>query len=325
MISDNLRSLKKAVRQVLSPVPVRLSKNQKQIGVTDLALVEKSIRLNYHTGWRAESTYSPDSYRSDLEDHLYKRLELDRTTNIPWLDSVCSLPGKKILEIGCGTGSSTVALAEQGAKVIGIDIDEDALRVACDRCRIYDVDAEVIALRAEDIAESFGADAFDVIVFFASLEHMTIAERLRALRSAWTALRTGGALAIVETPNRLWYFDEHTSRLPFFHWLPDELAFEYSQFSPRQNFNNLYRLRDASSEDHFLRRGRGVSFHEFDIAIDRVQNLHVVSSLSAYQGIVRRLRTSVLDRRYKAILKVVHAGVHDGFFDPNLDLVIEKR
>ena len=32
-----------------------------------------------------------------------------------------------------------------------------------------------------------------------------------------------GLLVIVEAPNRLWLEDTHTSELPFFQWLPDNL------------------------------------------------------------------------------------------------------
>ena len=165
------------------------------------------------------------------------------------------------MEIGCGTGSSTVALVEQGAMVTGVDIDGGALIVAKERSNAYGLEAEFRLLNSVEIADTFGANAFDFVIFFACLEHMTIAERLISLRDAWGMLPSEGLLVIVDTPNRLWYFDNHTSRLPFFHWLPDELAFQYSRFSSRENFRELYREYNENSKEHFLRRGRGMSFH----------------------------------------------------------------
>ncbi|HLC78094.1 MAG TPA: class I SAM-dependent methyltransferase [Candidatus Nanoarchaeia archaeon] len=41
-----------------------------------------------------------------------------------------NLKGKKILEIGCGGAQCGVAMAKQGAKVIGIDISEEQLKFA---------------------------------------------------------------------------------------------------------------------------------------------------------------------------------------------------
>ncbi len=137
-------------------------------------------------------------------------------------------------------------------------------------------------------------------------------------------LITGGLFVIIETPNRLWYFDGHTSLLPFFHWLPDELAFKYSRFSKRENFRELYREYNASSKEHFLRQGRGVSFHEIDIALKQTQDLKILSSKTTFESIRFRLRQSKFDRRYKSLLQSIYPNVHEGFFVKNLDLIIEK-
>lgn len=216
-------------------------------------------------------------------------------------------------------------LAEQGAKLTGIDIDAGALLVAKERAKIYGVDAEFRVLNAQDISSSFNITKFDILIFFACLEHMTLAERLSSLRMAWEMLPSGGLLIVVETPNRLWYFDNHTSKLPFFHWLPNELAFVYSKFSPRENFRELYKDYNATSKEHFLRRGRGMSFHEFDIAIGQTTNLKVISSLSTFEGIRYKLKKSRLDRQYKSILMGIYPNIHEGFFDEGLFLIIEKE
>jgi hypothetical protein len=65
----------------------------------------------------------------------------------------------------------------------------------------------------------------------------------------------------------------HTSWLPFFQWLPDDLAFKYSRFSPRFNFGGMYGEETAERMLHFLRRGRGVSFHEFSLTMKPAETL----------------------------------------------------
>lgn len=317
--------IKQIAMKLLFPTPSHLLNNQMQIGKDGLHIIKNSIKENYHTGWRSESNYSKEMYENDLNAHLYRRLESDRRTIVPWLYNASTLQDKRILEIGCGTGSSTVAIAEQRAKITGIDIDEGALSVAKDRSKVYDVEAEFRALNANGIMDTFGANAFDIIIFFACLEHMTIAERLTSLRDAWEMLPTEGLLVIVETPNRLWYFDGHTSRLPFFHWLPDELAFQYSRFSSRENFRELYREYNTDSKEHFLRRGRGMSFHELEIAIRPAQDLKVISSLSTFEGIRYKLKKSKCERKYKSLLMNIYPNIHEGFFDSSLYLIIEKK
>lgn len=320
-----LESCKRSVKNLLFPVPARLSKNHIQIGSSGFDAIEQSMLQHYYTGWRSRDKYCQEAFDNDLNAHLHQRLESDRSLIVPWLDNAAPLRGMRILEIGCGTGSSTVALAEQGARITAIDIDDGALSVAMERTAAYGVQAEFRRLNAEEISGAFEAHAFDAIIFFACLEHMTITERLTSLRQAWEMLPAGGVLVVVETPNRLWYFDDHTSLLPFFHWLPDELAFQYSRFSGRENFRELYRENNQATHEHFLRRGSGVSFHEFELALGPAEKFNVVSSLSSFLGIRHRLKGSRLSRRYRSLLLSVAPGLHEGFFDDNLYLIIKKR
>lgn len=143
----------------------RYTARHRVVDHTAVTSLEQSIQTNYHFGWRTRSNYSDEASEKDLQDHLFRRRDLNRSELVPWLDSLRHLDNSKILEIGCGTGSSTVALAEQGATVTAIDIDEGALQVAIDRCKTYGIDAE------------FRNNSFDFIIFFACLEHMTVTER----------------------------------------------------------------------------------------------------------------------------------------------------
>ena len=319
-----VKLIRRQLKNLLFPVPAHLANNQRAIDSQGLGQIEASIKAHYHTGWRSASNYSKEVYEADLKAHLSERLQEDRRIVIPWLDNAIGLSGKRILEIGCGTGSSTVALAEQGATVTGIDIDAGALQVAQDRLKAYGLKADCRALNADEMVQTFGQDAFDAVVFFACLEHMTIKERINSLRNAWAMLPVGGHLAIVETPNRLWFDDDHTSSLPFFHWLPDELAVQYTRFSPREDLAEFHDQPFEEARESFLRRGRGFSFHEVDVALGPVGNLHVVSSLSAFQGIRYKLKKSSMERGFKRLLRRIYPGIHPGFFDNPLFVVIQK-
>jgi ubiquinone/menaquinone biosynthesis C-methylase UbiE len=316
-------SLKRLAQRALSPVPRHLALNQIKLEQHKLDALRPCLEKNFFSGWRDSNRMSRQTHERELKEQLGGDLDLYRSNYIPWLDSACRLRGRRVLEIGCGTGSSVVAMAEQGAVVTGIDVDERSLHVAQRRCALYCLDVKLHTLNAAAIAK-FEPHAFDVIVFSASLEHMTSAERLAALEAAWQILPIGGFLAVMDTPNRLWYFDRHTSRLPFYHWLPNDLAFRYARFSPRDNFREIYNEETEDSMQHFLRRGRGVSFHEFDLAIKPASKLKVVSSLRSYRGMVRRFLGSAASRRYKAALMSICPGIHEGFFDQSLELVIQR-
>src|SRR5271168_3982401 len=48
----------------------------------------------------------------------------------PFLDFVSIQPGNRILDVGCGTGILTAALAERGSEAVGIDASEAYLASA---------------------------------------------------------------------------------------------------------------------------------------------------------------------------------------------------
>src|SRR5258708_16246904 len=69
-----------------------------------------------HRWWDPESEFKPL--------HQINPLRLD------WIDRIAALAGKAALDIGCGGGILTEAMARRGAKVKGIDLSEKALKVA---------------------------------------------------------------------------------------------------------------------------------------------------------------------------------------------------
>ena len=76
------------------------------------------------------------------------------------------------------------------------------------------------------------------------------------------------------------------------------------------------------------RWGRGVSFHDFELAFDlAADQLPVVSCLSLFlrgkRGEERDHRRT-LEGRYAALLQEVAPGIHRGFYEPSLDLVFRK-
>jgi S-adenosylmethionine-dependent methyltransferase len=90
-------------------------------------------------------------------------------------------------------------------------------------------------------------------------------------------------------------------------------------------------VRDESSLLHFLRRGRGVSYHEFELALGAAPRLDVVSHLRGFHRARHRWpawsrwRTRhSLESRYEALLAELAPRLHAGFLQPYLDLLIRK-
>jgi 2-polyprenyl-3-methyl-5-hydroxy-6-metoxy-1,4-benzoquinol methylase len=316
-------TVKVHLQRFMYPVPAALTHNQIPDTADRLDAMQKALEQHYFQGWRAKGSVSPRSYAWDLNNHVIDRMRHGRQRIVPWLNATAPVNGASVLEIGCGTGSFTVALAEQGANVTAVDLDEGSLEVARRRCELYRVSVDFRLANAINILEKCEVGRYQLIIFLGCLEHMTHLERIACLRLAWRRLPRNGTMAIVETPNRLWYFDSHTSLLPFYHWLPDDLAFEYSRFSSREGFNNLYRENTPKDFEHFLRRGRGAGFHEFEVAIGPAREL-AIHSLQEFQRPWSALRQSRADRQYRRLLRQFHPGLHSGWFEEYLNIVIRR-
>ncbi|MGI8622010.1 MAG: class I SAM-dependent methyltransferase [Solirubrobacteraceae bacterium] len=199
---------------------------------------------------------------------------------LPWIDRVKPLADSVVLEYGCGPGSVSRAVAPLVARHIGLDIDADHLSIARRLAASSEQDnSEFHCHPPEDIVDAFRAFAgqVDIVLLYAVLEHLTVDERLAVLRAARDVARPYGVIAVVELPNRLTAFDQHSTWLPFANQLPDDLALEYLRRATRPEFRDEVlshrnpSLPASADEEALLalrRFGRGASFHEFELAWD---------------------------------------------------------
>jgi SAM-dependent methyltransferase len=98
-------------------------------------------------------------------------------------------PVRRVLDLGCGTGSHAVRLAERGYAVVGVDRSDDMLAQA--RERAHAVQFSRGDLTSLDMGQTFDA----VLIMFAVLGYLTDnASIQRALLAARKHLTPGGLL-----------------------------------------------------------------------------------------------------------------------------------
>ncbi|MCY1425938.1 Ubiquinone biosynthesis O-methyltransferase [compost metagenome] len=110
-----------------------------------------------HRWWDRESEFKP------LHDINPLRVN--------WIDERVKLAGKKVLDVGCGGGILSEAMAQRGATVTGIDMGEAPLAVA----RLHQLESGVQVDYRQSTAEALAAEMpgqFDVVTCLEMLEHV---------------------------------------------------------------------------------------------------------------------------------------------------------
>ncbi len=97
------------------------------------------------------------------------------------------LSGMRVLDLGCGAGHSSVALAQQGARVVAIDADESQVHLTRQAAENNDVHVEVHHGDLADLA-FLHADIFDAVVAVHSLA--AVSDIGRVFRQTHRLLKT---------------------------------------------------------------------------------------------------------------------------------------
>jgi len=111
-----------------------------------------------HRWWDKESEFRPL--------HQINPLRLN------WIQSLVPLQDRKVLDIGCGGGILSDAMARQGAQVLGVDLAVKSLKVA--QLHALEAGTQGVQYReisAEDLAAEQSAK-FDVVTCMEMLEHV---------------------------------------------------------------------------------------------------------------------------------------------------------
>jgi 2-polyprenyl-6-hydroxyphenyl methylase / 3-demethylubiquinone-9 3-methyltransferase len=129
-----------------------------------------------HRWWDPESEFRPL--------HQINPLRLE------WIDSLASLRGKSVLDVGCGGGILAEAMARRAAQVTGADLAARPLGVA----RLHALETGVVNVEYREVAAEALAAAqpgsFDVVTCMEMLEH--VPDPSSVVRACGTLVKPGG-------------------------------------------------------------------------------------------------------------------------------------
>jgi len=142
---------------------------------------------------RTASKYSMQTYRSDF-DRIASLSKLSDRYH-PYHDFLLKqIPSRceRSLDIGCGTGSFTRALAARSNQVLALDLSPNMIEAARDHSREFsNIDFQI----ADAVETEFPSRHFDCIVSIATLHHLPMEEMIVKMKNA---LRPGGVLIILD-------------------------------------------------------------------------------------------------------------------------------
>lgn len=118
---------------------------------------------------------------------------------LAWIEEVAGLSGMRVVDVGCGGGLLSEAMARRGAAVTGIDMSTESLTTA--RLHLLEsapLHVDYLEVTAEDLAERTPR-AFDVVTCMELLEH--VPEPARLVRACAALAKPGGSV-LFSTINR---------------------------------------------------------------------------------------------------------------------------
>jgi len=149
-------------------------KTERTMSNVDQAEIAKFEALA-HRWWDRESEFKP--------------LHEINPLRVNWIDEHISLAGKKVLDVGCGGGILSEAMARRGAQVTGIDMGEAPLSVARLHLLESGLEVDYRQITAESLAEE-SPETFDVVTCLEMLEH--VPDPASVIRSCHRMVKPGG-------------------------------------------------------------------------------------------------------------------------------------
>ena len=129
-----------------------------------------------HRCWDPESEFRP--------------LHQINPLRLAWIQERVSLQGLKVLDVGCGGGILSDAMARAGAQVLGIDLADKALKVAqLHALETQTPGVQYRSISAEDLAAEQAAQ-FDVVTCMEMLEH--VPDPASVVSACATLVKPGG-------------------------------------------------------------------------------------------------------------------------------------
>ncbi|UTF60764.1 bifunctional 2-polyprenyl-6-hydroxyphenol methylase/3-demethylubiquinol 3-O-methyltransferase UbiG [Gilvimarinus sp. DA14] len=104
-------------------------------------------------------------------DGEFRPLHEMNPVRVNYIDERAPLAGKTVLDVGCGGGILSEAMAQRGAQVTGIDLGKAPLEVAENHAKQGELNIDYQLISAEEMAAAHPGH-FDIVTCLEMLEHV---------------------------------------------------------------------------------------------------------------------------------------------------------
>lgn len=101
---------------------------------------------------------------------------------------------QRILDLGCGNGGQSIYLAQMGYEVYGIDVSDEAIKLARDYASREQLDVTFLTQGCEQL--SFEPDFFDAVICHGVLDHVPMETAIDSVQEIQRVLRPGGLFLV---------------------------------------------------------------------------------------------------------------------------------
>lgn len=222
----------------------------------------------------------------------------------------------KVLDVGCSQGIASILLGREGFEVLGIDLEDEAIRYAkAELAKEPAIVRSNVRFMTADATKPHDWGPFDTVLLGEVLEHFSQPERLLANVANWLA---DDGVCVITVPFGLLTFHDHkqtfyAGRLaelvdPFFDEITMEMHHRYLCYAGRKRSFRFRRLDNTErlkrlirlDEEHFLAFERQYQQRaEKLVAMVRNQNVRIQAleeqlkqKNARIEGLIRQLKVT---------------------------------